>query len=117
LRELVSRHEEAYSAHLVDVLLAKEAESLALEREVTRLECAYLEELYPAMARAREERSALAEKVARITERVELREKNETLAWQVSELRREVDALRSSWSWRIAAPLRRAYAILMGERS
>jgi glycosyltransferase involved in cell wall biosynthesis len=117
LRELVRRHDEAYRAHLVDVILAKEGESLALGREVTRLECAFLEELHPAIARAREESTASAEKVARAAQRVALRQQTEKLGWEAGELRREIAALRASWSWRITAPLRRVYAILTGARS
>lgn len=116
LRELVRRHGDAYRAHLVDVILANETEALALGREVTRLDCAFLEELHPAIASAREESTAVTEKVRRATARVELRQQREQLTHETGELRREIAALRASWSWRITAPLRRVYAFVTGER-
>jgi len=117
LRELVNRHAAAYRTHLIDVVLAKEAEALGLERELTRIDRAFLDELVPAMGRAREESAAILEKVSRVTGRVELRQQKEQLAHEAAELRREVAALRASWSWRITAPLRRIYAVVTGARS
>lgn len=112
LEDLIGRHAAAYREHVVDVLVAKEVESLGLLREVHRLESDRLEVLEPAIARAREQDARLRAKVDRVRPIQEGREDRERLLNTVAMLEREVAAFRASWSWRITAPLRWLYGTI-----
>src|SRR5262249_19674849 len=116
LETLIAKHRDAYRDHLVDVLVAKEAEALHLVGETHRVERGRLVDLEPALRRAREEALAAETKAARVRQIRAREEEQERLAWKVGELEHEVAALRASWSWRITAPLRRVYGFLIGER-
>lgn len=123
---LVRKHEDAYRAHLIDVLVAREREGLHLGREVARLEQDRLADLEPAIRRAREELTALERKAATVRraraqeeERTRLQAERDALAREVqgmraglAHLQAEVRALRGSWSWKLAAPLRKLYDAL-----
>lgn len=106
LQTLVAKHLDQYRAHLVDVLVAKQAESLHLSAEVGELQRGRLTVLEPSLARAREEAAAVAAKVERAEPVVRERQVREHLTWKAAELEREVADLRGSWSWRLTAPLR-----------
>ena len=114
LQHLVEKHEPFYRSHLIDVMIANAAESLHLQRELSEMQRAHAVELGPALQRAREESAALASKVERVRPQQEREEERLRLSSEAAELRREVAALRSSWSWRLTAPLRRIYALLAG---
>jgi glycosyltransferase involved in cell wall biosynthesis len=112
LETLVRTHESSYRAHLVEVLVAKEAEVQHLTHEIADLERDRLLTLEPQLRRAREERDALALKAQRVEAVRAIEEAREHLAWRVGELEREVRELRASWSWRVTRPLRRVYGFL-----
>jgi glycosyltransferase involved in cell wall biosynthesis len=112
LEVLVSRHVAAYRAHLLTVLVAKEAETLHLTHEIADLERDRLVVLEPALRRAREELDAVSHKAQRVQIVRAREEEQERLAWKAAELERQVAALHASWSWRITSPLRKLYALL-----
>ncbi len=114
LQHLVEKHEPFYRSHLIDVMIANAAESFHLQRELSEMQRAHAVELGPALQRAREESAALASKVERVRPLQEREDERLRLSSEAAELRREVAALRSSWSWRLTAPLRRIYALLAG---
>lgn len=116
LEALITRHRAAYRDHLVDVLVAKEAEALHLTREIGDLEADRLTVLEPMLERAGEEHAALSAKAGRAAAARGREEERSHLAWKAAELEREVTELRASWSWRITAPLRGLYARTWGTR-
>ena len=116
LETLIEKHEDAYRAHLTDVIVAKEAEASGLAREIALLERDRILSLEPALRRAREELEAISGKAERARSLRALQEQNEHLAWKASELERHVADLHASWSWRITAPLRALYSMLRGRR-
>jgi hypothetical protein len=106
LNALVGKHLAAYRAHIVDVLVAKQVESMHLAGEIEDLARGRLLDLGPSLARAREEAAAIASRVRRAEPVVADRTERARLAWKAAEFEREVADLRASWSWRITAPLR-----------
>lgn len=114
IEALVTRHEDQYRMHLIDVLTAKEQESGALEREVHDLLRNDLTVLTPALARAAEERAALAAKVHRLSPLVAALEERTVLAARADEAERRLADVHASWSWRMTAPLRRVYSWITG---
>lgn len=108
LATLVRKHEAAYRTHLIDVLVAKEAEALPVCRQIADMQRDRARVLDPALRRAAEELAAVEAKVQRLRPAQERESERQRLVWEAAELRREVAALRSSWSWRLTAPLRAA---------
>jgi GT2 family glycosyltransferase len=114
LRQLVQKHEAFYCAHLVDVIAASATESFHLQQEISEMQRADAVVLGPALQRAREELAAVERKVQGVRQQREREDERRRLAFEASELRQQVAALRSSWSWRLTAPLRRIYELLTG---
>jgi glycosyltransferase involved in cell wall biosynthesis len=116
LEALVTRHAASYRRHMIEVIVAKEREALHLAREIAALEHDRLNVLEPALRRAREEAGAVAAKAAKVRAQRERDDQLAGLRAQAAALHAEVLGLRSSWSWRISAPLRRLYEVIVRSR-
>jgi glycosyltransferase involved in cell wall biosynthesis len=125
---IVKKHAGSYRAHLIDVLLAKEAHISDVRRGNVALETELASWLAPTVERRRAELVDLRRKLAAARERRDQRdraasapalrtliaEQQRELAALDAEYRRaraEIDALRASASWRLSAPARFAYEL------
>jgi glycosyltransferase involved in cell wall biosynthesis len=104
-RRLVEKHAETFRRHLPALLRRRDADLCRLEAHLHDLELEHERWLGPELARHREHAARLREKLERPDLAARLRETEAALA----AAREEVAALRRSASWRVTAPLRRAY--------
>jgi glycosyltransferase involved in cell wall biosynthesis len=100
----VARHEALYRTHLVDVLLHQDAETARLLRQNDGIERYLATELEPAVALRREELATLRSRLASLEP-----QRVRDLQAALDSASAEVTALRTSMSWRITGPLRKAY--------
>lgn len=104
----LAKHGELYRAHLVDVLLHQDAETAAILRRNDGIERYIATELEPSVTARREELTILNSRLASL-KLPESQERIRELETALGAASAEVAALRTSMSWRITAPLRRAY--------
>lgn len=117
---IVHKHRASYRLQVLPVLLRKEQRIAALRRAIVQLEMHLDDELIPTIERRRAERDRLRAKLEAVRcERGSSRRPTQTSAVELDALtkeyqkaRDEIDALRSSISWRLTSPLRRAYDAL-----
>lgn len=117
---LIRKHRDSYGAHLMSVLCTKEDQIGELRRTNMSLEGRIAGYLAPAVERKRAELATIREALRQATERqhgIERRQRELDAARAESlRAREEVSALRASWSWKLTAPLRRAYELMRLDR-
>jgi glycosyltransferase involved in cell wall biosynthesis len=111
---LVDKHAASYERHLGDVLRVKDRQLAVLLTQNDKLERHIHTVLKPAVALRTEEAHRLARRagattVSRPDETARLREVEQALA----AAQNEIAALRDSKSWKVTAPLRAAYEVLL----
>jgi glycosyltransferase involved in cell wall biosynthesis len=113
----LAKHEDAYRRHLIDVLLHQDGETSAMLRRNDELERGIASQLEPVLAVRRQELATLRARLASLESRVggdavppAATERIRDLESALRDRSAEVTALRTSASWRITGPLRRAYA-------
>jgi glycosyltransferase involved in cell wall biosynthesis len=111
---LVAKHEESYRADISSVVIAKEAETRDLIREIATIERDLIVSLAPSLRRAKEELAAIRRKAERVRVDQLRQDELDHLRSKAAELERRVAELHASWSWRLTAPLRRVYSLFRG---
>ncbi len=125
-RRLIEKHRDTYEQHLGPLVVRREQDISSLRRHIHDLELEHHRWLSPEVEKLRDDarllgyRDALgpvdqAEKeVAELrTDRRRLKHQLEAALVRAGQARAEADALRHSWSWKVTAPLRRAYDLLL----
>ena len=111
---LIEKHEAGFRADLPSIVVAKEAETQHLTREIATIERDLIVSLGPSLRRAKEELAAIRQKAARARVDQSRQDELDHLRWKANELERHVADLHASWSWRLTAPLRRVYSLFRG---
>jgi glycosyltransferase involved in cell wall biosynthesis len=104
----LAKHSALYREYLVDVLLHQDTETAAMLRRNDEVERYIATELEPTVAARQAELTALNSRLAALSLPDDSAPTRE-LETALSEAAAEVRALRTSMSWRLTAPLRRAY--------
>jgi glycosyltransferase involved in cell wall biosynthesis len=112
----VAKHSDSYRAHLSNVLLYQDTETAGFLRRNDELERYIGTELEPFVAAQREELARLRARLSTATTTADGITPNEATAARIRELEttlhavaNDAQALRSSMSWRVTAPLRDVY--------
>ena len=114
----LAKHGGLYRKHLVDVLLHQDTETAAMLRRNDDIERYIATELEPTVAARQAEIAALNLRLASLTPmRPDASDRTRELEAALTESAAEVRALRTSMSWRLTAPLRRAYDWWLRARS
>jgi glycosyltransferase involved in cell wall biosynthesis len=112
LRRLLERYGTSCHAHLMELLERREARVGALLREIHDLRLEHETVLAPELAWRRREAEVLRSKAAGPGPGRDPVAARAPTAMDVERLRREVQELRASMSWRVTAPLRAVYGWL-----
>jgi glycosyltransferase involved in cell wall biosynthesis len=113
----VAKHRDTYLRYLRDVLLHQDTETAALLRRNDELERYIASDLEPAIASRRDELANLRTRLASLEARDRQAQRAVDLESALAAASAEVTALRTSMSWRITGPLRKAYGWWLKRRS
>jgi glycosyltransferase involved in cell wall biosynthesis len=114
----LAKHERLYRQHLLEVLLHQDSETAVMLRRNDEIERYIATELEPTVAARQAELAALNTRLTALASTSTVsQERTRDLEKALSEATAEVAALRSSISWRLTAPLRRAYDYWLRARS
>lgn len=127
VRYLVAKHRDSYAKHLFEVILRKEADADGVGTAIATTESDLATRLVPLVEMRRRELARLRAKldggpdVSPLGARLDALECElgdphghpEAIESALGAARQEIRELRDSWSWRITAPLRAAYGLLL----